>query len=109
MATATVVYVVSAVPSQSYPSKSAQVPSVFNIGYKDANGVGQALYNYCAPNNQWTISFTGTVGNLYHVKAIDIQNPNSVVTVTAYENGSSVATANNSANTTLPAGVTGTL
>lgn len=109
MTTAAVVLVVSAVPSQSYPSKSAQTPSVFNIGYKDVNGNGQALYNYCAPNNQWTTSFTGTVGNLYNLKAIDIQNPNSVVTVTVYENGSVVATANNSTNTTLSAGVTGTL
>jgi len=109
MTTAAVVYTVSAAPSQSYPSKTAQVPSVFNIGYKDANGNGQALYNYCAPNGGWTLSFTGTVGNIYHLKAIDIQNPNSVVTVTVLENGSQVATANNSANTTLSAGVTGTL
>jgi hypothetical protein len=108
MTTATVSYSVSSAPSQSYPSKSAQVPSVFNIEYADLNGVIQTLIGYNAPNNSWVSNFTGTVGNLYHLKAIDIQNPNAVVTVTVVEN-STTYTANNSANTALSAGVTGTL
>ena len=109
MSTTAVVYTVSSAPTQSYPSKTAQVPSVFDIGYKDLNGNGQAIRSYAAPNNQWTLSFTGTVGNLYHLRAIDLQNPGAVVTVSVSSGGSVVATANNSANTTLAAGVTGTL
>jgi len=108
MATTTVQYTVSAaVPAQS-KAGNGNLPSVLDISYTDANGNTQRIVGDAAPQNYWTITFTGTVGNLYHCSAKDVQNF-GITTVTAFSGGSQVATENNSANTKIKAGVTGTL
>jgi hypothetical protein len=108
MSTATIQYVVStAIPAQS-EARNNKTPAVLNIAYTDANGVEQSLINYNSPSGSWSLTFTGTVGNMYHLNAKDIQNF-SIVTCTVYENGSSVATANNASNVNIKAGVAGTI
>ena len=105
MSTAVLVYQVSA------SNASNQVKSsVIQIQYIDQAGVNQRI-NATTPNGTWSLTFpTFTVGQPYGLNAVEVQSdkPGQVVTVTVLEAGSSVATANNGANTKLPAGVTGT-
>lgn len=90
------------------PTIDTSLPSVLDIIYIDKNGATQRVNGFAAPKNQWNISFTGTVGQPYSCAAIDRQSGQKV-TVTVYEDGSSVTSADNSANTALFAGVTGTI
>ena len=110
MSTATVTYGVSA--GQVSQIKSA----VLDIQYIDQNGVLQHISGYSAPAGSWTLTFTGTVGNPYFISAREIQGgnaPESVgqpVTVTVTDsNGSVSRTANNFSNTSINAGLDGTI
>lgn len=110
MATATVQYVVTVSnPSQS-PAQNDHRGVNLDIDYIDQNGVTQRITGDSLPSGAagWNISFTGTVGNQYHVAARDIQNF-GIVTTTMNKNGSQVATSNNATNPNIKAGVTGTI
>lgn len=89
------------------PGQVASSPSTFEINYIDQNGVYQTVPSYSS-NNIWSLSFTGVLDNQYYVSARDIQSAYAV-TVNVYENGVLVATANNSLNPNIRAGVSGTI
>lgn len=103
MATAVVKY-----QAVSTPTRAGSVPSVLDIIYKDANGVTQRVTGYAAPLNQWSLTFTGTVGNEYYVAAIERQN-SFPVTITVYKDGVAGTAVSNSSNPLLLAGIDGTI
>ena len=108
MATATMQYTVqAAIPGLSKAGNS-NIPAVLEISYIDASGATQRVVGDSVASDYWTYSFVGTVGSQYYVAARDVQNA-GIVTCTVIENGSQVATGNNSANTKIKAGVTGTI
>jgi hypothetical protein len=109
MSTTPVQYVVTATPNiASSEAGNNNTPSVFNIYYVDKNGADQKVIGFNAPLSTWSISFTGTVGSIYSISAIEISN-HFPVTVSIYKAGSLSTSTDNSTDTTINAGVTGTI
>jgi hypothetical protein len=112
MSTATITYQVAS--NQVSQIKSA----VLDIIYIDQNGVTQRIPGYSSATGAWSLTFTGTVGQPYSLSAVEVQggaNQNDQqfgqgVTVSVVDsNGPTTVTANNFSNTSLRAGVTGTI